>query len=130
MVVPDQPGIMTVNPDGSTVENRAATPSKTHDVLDINSGSAPKAQASSDPKKTKRIPGTAAPIDVLRHDTGRPVQLAPYQDTDSHRPGPNGNSPAGRPEGIGPRTDHPSVPGHSAENPVPVPAPNAPMAAP
>ncbi|WP_296104530.1 hypothetical protein [uncultured Corynebacterium sp.] len=80
MVVPDQPGIMTVNPDGSVVENRAADPSKTHEIHDINSGADPKAKASSDPEKTKNTSSSATSSSSSGRDNNRTAQLAPYQD--------------------------------------------------
>lgn len=101
MVVPDQPGIMTVNPDGSVVENRAADPSKTHEIHDINSGADPKAQASSDPEKTKNTSRSSASSSSSSRDNNRPAQLAPYQDNRAGAVGvQNDNQAASQGEGL------------------------------
>lgn len=119
MVVPDQPGIMTVNPDGSVVENRAADPSKTHEIHDINSGADPKAKASSDPEKTKNTSRSATSSSSSERDNNRPAQLAPYQDNTAGAVAAQGDNQAAN-QGEGLDREAP-LPADQVENTNPAP---------
>ena len=130
MVVPDQPGIMTVNPDGSVVENRAADPSKTHEIHDINSGADPKAKASSDPEKTKNTSRSATSSSSSGRDNNRPAQLAPSQDNTAGAVATQGaNQAASQGEGLDREAPLPADQANDA-NPAPEAAPGGDAAVP
>lgn len=60
MVVPDQPGVLSVGEDGSVTVDREATDA-TSPILNVNSGSEVSPKASSDPNSTQQLSGQLNP---------------------------------------------------------------------
>ena len=62
MVVPDQPGVLSVGPDGTVDEVRAADPAAVRPIIDVNGARVLPRPASSDPVETDAVTEQVQPL--------------------------------------------------------------------
>ncbi|MCK7641804.1 hypothetical protein JIM95_002540 [Corynebacterium sp. CCM 8835] len=62
MVVPDQPGVLSVGPDGAVDEVRAADPAAVRPIIDVNGSRVLPRPASSDPAETDAVAEQVQPL--------------------------------------------------------------------
>ncbi|MCK7675216.1 hypothetical protein [Corynebacterium pygosceleis] len=70
MIVPDQPGVLSVGPEGGVDEIREADPAAVRPIIDVNGSRVLPRPASSDPAETDAVSGRVQPLP--RTDQGVP----------------------------------------------------------